>query len=149
MHQNLLPNNNDAQSTTKYGFLLRPDAQIVALRVHCTCTALKAQVMAAFSPLSFVEGVGHTAYGAALCNTRADPGVSPPLHKLPGDPAAPWTVPPERATPPPFSPQEERSPHDDPHPRGGYARGPKPPPSITTPSELEEYFLWCGGLGGR
>ena len=42
MHQNLLPNNNDAQSTTKYGFLLRPDAQIVALRAHCTRTALKA-----------------------------------------------------------------------------------------------------------
>ena len=38
MHQNLLPNNNDAQSTTKYGLLLRPNAQIVALRlkrVHC------------------------------------------------------------------------------------------------------------------
>ena len=35
MHQNLLPNNNDAQSTTKYGFLPRPDAQIVALRTHC------------------------------------------------------------------------------------------------------------------
>ena len=34
-YQNLLPNNNDAQSTTKYGFLLRPllrpNAQIVAL----------------------------------------------------------------------------------------------------------------------
>ena len=42
MHQNLLPNNNDAQSTTKYGFLLRPGAQIVALRAHCTRTALKA-----------------------------------------------------------------------------------------------------------
>ena len=35
MHQNLLPNNNDAQSTTKYGFLLRPEAQIVALHAHC------------------------------------------------------------------------------------------------------------------
>ena len=33
MHQNPLPNNNDAQSTTKYGFLLRPNAQIVALRL--------------------------------------------------------------------------------------------------------------------
>ena len=42
MHQNLLPNNNDAQSTTKYVFLLRPDAQMVALRVQCTRTALKA-----------------------------------------------------------------------------------------------------------
>ena len=39
MHQNLLPNNNDAQSTTKDGFLLRPDAQIVALRAHCARTA--------------------------------------------------------------------------------------------------------------
>ena len=42
MHQNLLPNNNDAQSTRKYGFLLRPGTQIVALRAHCTRTALKA-----------------------------------------------------------------------------------------------------------
>ena len=40
LHQNLLPNNNDAQSTTKYGLILRPDTQIVAL--HCTRTALKA-----------------------------------------------------------------------------------------------------------
>ena len=30
MHQNLLSKNNDAQSTTKYGFLLWPNAQIVA-----------------------------------------------------------------------------------------------------------------------
>ena len=36
MHQNLRPNNNDAQNTTKYGFLLWPDAQIVAVRTHCT-----------------------------------------------------------------------------------------------------------------
>ena len=42
MHQNLLSNNNEAQSTTKYGFLLWPNAQIVALRAHCTRTALKA-----------------------------------------------------------------------------------------------------------
>ena len=42
MHQNLLPDNNDAQSTTKYGFLLRPEAQIVALRAHYTRSALKA-----------------------------------------------------------------------------------------------------------
>ena len=35
MHQNLLPNNNDARSTTKYGFLLQMDAQIVAVRAHC------------------------------------------------------------------------------------------------------------------
>ena len=42
MHQNLLSNNNDAQNTTKYGFLLQPKAQIVALRAHCTRTALKA-----------------------------------------------------------------------------------------------------------
>ena len=42
----ILPNNNDAQSTTKYGFLLRPDTQIVALRAHCTHTALKAPPLA-------------------------------------------------------------------------------------------------------
>ena len=44
MHQNLLyiPNNNDAKSTKKYGFLLRPDAQIVALHAHSKHTALKA-----------------------------------------------------------------------------------------------------------
>ena len=42
MHQNLVPNNNDAQNTTKYGFLLRPDAQIVALRARCVRTVLKA-----------------------------------------------------------------------------------------------------------
>ena len=34
-HQNLLSNNNDAQSITKYGVLVRPHAQIVALRTHC------------------------------------------------------------------------------------------------------------------
>ena len=34
-HQNLLSNNNDAENVTKYGFLVRPHAQIVALRVHC------------------------------------------------------------------------------------------------------------------
>ena len=38
MHQNLLSNNHDAQSTTKYGFLLQPNAQIVAVRAHCTHT---------------------------------------------------------------------------------------------------------------
>ena len=42
MHQNLLPNNNDAQSTTKYGFLLWLNAHIVALHAQCACTALKA-----------------------------------------------------------------------------------------------------------
>ena len=31
-HQNLLSNNNDAQTMTKYGFLGEPHAQIVALR---------------------------------------------------------------------------------------------------------------------
>ena len=41
MHQNQLPNNNDAQSTTKYGFLLRPDAQIVALHAQCARGAPK------------------------------------------------------------------------------------------------------------
>ena len=41
MHQNLLSNNNDAQSTTKYGFLLQPNAQIVALHANCTRTTLK------------------------------------------------------------------------------------------------------------
>ena len=35
MHQSLLPKNNDAQNTTKCGFLLRLDAQIVALCMHC------------------------------------------------------------------------------------------------------------------
>ena len=34
-HQNLVSNNNDAQSITKYGFLVQPHAQIVALRAHC------------------------------------------------------------------------------------------------------------------
>ena len=34
-HQNLLSNNNDAPSITKCGFLVRPDAQIVAPRTHC------------------------------------------------------------------------------------------------------------------
>ena len=42
MHGNLLPNDNDAKSTKKYGFLLRLDAQIVALHAHCKRTALKA-----------------------------------------------------------------------------------------------------------
>ena len=31
--------NNDAPSVTKYGSPVRLDAQIVALRPHCTCTA--------------------------------------------------------------------------------------------------------------
>ena len=31
-----------APSITKYGSLVRPDAQIVALRAHCARTALKA-----------------------------------------------------------------------------------------------------------
>ena len=34
-HQNLLSNNNDAQSITKYRFLVRPHTQIVALHAHC------------------------------------------------------------------------------------------------------------------
>ena len=33
-HQSLPSNNNDAQSITKYGFLVRPDAQIVARTAH-------------------------------------------------------------------------------------------------------------------
>ena len=33
-HQDVLSNNNDAQSIIKYGFLVRPQAQIVALRAH-------------------------------------------------------------------------------------------------------------------
>ena len=33
--QNLLSNNNNAQSITKYGFLVRPRAQIIALCVRC------------------------------------------------------------------------------------------------------------------
>ena len=35
-HQNLLSNNNDAQSITKYGFLVQPHTHIVTLRAHCT-----------------------------------------------------------------------------------------------------------------
>ena len=34
-----------APSISKYGSLVRPDAQIVALRAHCTRTALKAPPM--------------------------------------------------------------------------------------------------------
>ena len=34
-HQNLPSNNNDAQSITKYGFLVRPHAQLVVLCAHC------------------------------------------------------------------------------------------------------------------
>ena len=40
-HQNLLSNNNDAPGITKYGSLVRPHTQIVALRLHCAkCAAL-------------------------------------------------------------------------------------------------------------
>ena len=31
-HQNLISNNNDAHNITKYGFLVRLDAEVVALR---------------------------------------------------------------------------------------------------------------------
>ena len=34
--------NNDAPSMTNYGSPVRLDAQIVALRPHCACTALRA-----------------------------------------------------------------------------------------------------------
>ena len=35
-HQNPPSNNNDSQSIAKYGFLVRPDAQVAhALHVHC------------------------------------------------------------------------------------------------------------------
>ena len=34
-HQNLLSNNPNAQSITKYGFLVWLDAQILILCVHC------------------------------------------------------------------------------------------------------------------
>ena len=37
-HQNLLSNKNDGQSITKYGFLVWPHAQIVALCMHSVCT---------------------------------------------------------------------------------------------------------------
>ena len=40
-HQNLLSNNNDAQSTTKYGFLVRPHTKIVALHTHSARNARK------------------------------------------------------------------------------------------------------------
>ena len=39
-HQNPHSSNNDAPSITKYGSLIPPNAQIVALRVHCAkCAA--------------------------------------------------------------------------------------------------------------
>ena len=37
----MLSNNIDATSTTKCGFLVRRDAQIVTLQVHCACATLK------------------------------------------------------------------------------------------------------------
>ena len=41
--QNLLSNNNDPPaSITKYGYLVRPHARIVALHLHCARTALSA-----------------------------------------------------------------------------------------------------------
>ena len=39
-HQNLPSNNNEAQSITICGSLVWPDAQIVAVRAHCTRIAL-------------------------------------------------------------------------------------------------------------
>ena len=52
MHQKLLSKNNDVQSTTKYGFLLWPNAQTIALRAHCMRTALKAPPRTHFPPFS-------------------------------------------------------------------------------------------------
>ena len=40
-HQNLPSNNNDAQSIAKHGFLVRPNAKMIAPRAHCMCTVLK------------------------------------------------------------------------------------------------------------
>ena len=42
-HKNLPSNNNDAHSITKYGSLVRPGAQIVALRAHCAKGPAKLQ----------------------------------------------------------------------------------------------------------
>ena len=44
--------NNDAPSVTKYGSLVRLDAQIVALCPHCARTALRAPPMALRSDIS-------------------------------------------------------------------------------------------------
>ena len=44
--KNLLSNNNDARSITKYGFLVRPTRQIVALCMHCAKGAPRGYVLA-------------------------------------------------------------------------------------------------------
>ena len=49
-HQNQLSNNNDAQSITKYGFVIRPNAQIVALRLRGPLNALSSLDAALLGP---------------------------------------------------------------------------------------------------
>ena len=58
-HQNLLSNNNDAHSITKYGFLVQPYAQIVAMRAHCAS--------APPPPPSFLPPTVHPGYDMHLC----------------------------------------------------------------------------------
>ena len=47
-----------APSITKYGSLVRPDAQIVALRAHCARTALKAPPKGLGFALTFINADG-------------------------------------------------------------------------------------------
>ena len=44
-HQNLLSNNDDAQSITEYGFLVQLDNQVVALCAHCAKSPPQAIVL--------------------------------------------------------------------------------------------------------
>ena len=92
MHQNLLSNNNDAQSTTKYGFLLRPHTQIVALRAHCTRTALKAPPqnqkihwgMVLLGKIMILQGVRHPISCLGVCYANDPPkgGYATPVPAL-------------------------------------------------------------------
>ena len=81
MHQNLVANNNDAQSTTKYGFLLQPDSQIVALCAHSPRTALKAPPLACSGSGSLDVGTGQKAVGPGS-RSRMAYGI--------GGSSAPW-----------------------------------------------------------
>ena len=49
-----------APSISKYGSLVRPDAQIVALRAHCTRSALKAP------PLNSLRNSNFGAFGGPM-----------------------------------------------------------------------------------
>ena len=42
-------NNNDAPSITKYGFLVQPDTQVVALHAHCTILGAEARAKECFA----------------------------------------------------------------------------------------------------